>query len=97
MAKNTTSNAAGNDGLKHESYSNLPLVRANFIGMAVSALLIVLGFALMVGGGSDDASFNPEIFSPRRIVVGPKLAFLGFVLMAVAIIVRPKAKKEDAE
>ena len=43
-------------------------------------------------GGSTNAvdGFNPDIFSTRRIVVGPALSFLGFLFMAFAIIYRPK-------
>lgn len=78
--------------IEHEDYSALPLVRRNFIAMAVCGVLIVVGFILMVGGGSADGSFNPEIFSTRRIVVGPTLAFLGFLGMAIAIIIKPKQK-----
>ena len=62
--------------------------------MGVSAVLIVLGFLLMAGGGSDDPEvFSEDIFSTTRIVIGPLLAFLGFVGIAVGIIVKPKAKK----
>ncbi len=68
----------------------LPLVRANFILMAVSALLIIIGFLLMLGSGSDGKEFNPDIFSTRRIVVGPTIAFIGFVAMGVSIIYRPR-------
>ena len=42
----------------------------------------------MLGGSSTD-EFNPDIFSVRRIVVGPTIAFIGFVSMAVAIILKP--------
>ena len=66
--------------------------------------LIIIGFVLMSGGGSDDPNvFNPDIFSVRRIVVGPTITFLGFLLMAFAIIWSPekcavrKAKKENKE
>lgn len=72
--------------------STMPLGRLNFICMGVSAVLIVLGFILMLGGGSTQEAFNPDIFSTRRIVVGPAIAFIGFVAMAIAIIVKPKAK-----
>ena len=42
----------------------------------------------MAGGGSTiEEGFNPDIFSFRRIVVGPFIAFLGFLLMAFAIFV----------
>lgn len=69
---------------------SMPLQRGNFIGMAIAGAMIVLGFLLMLGGSSTADAFNPDIFSTRRIVVGPVIAFLGFVLMAVAIIVDPE-------
>lgn len=77
-----------------EEHSALPLTRVNFIAMAVAGVMIVVGFLLMLGAPSTADEFNPDIFSTRRIVVGPCLAFLGFVAMAVAIIIRPKDKKD---
>lgn len=77
-----------------EEHSALPLTRVNFIAMAVAGVMIVLGFLLMLGEPSTVDSFNPDIFSTRRIVVGPCIAFLGFVAMAIAIIIRPKDKKD---
>ena len=68
----------------------MPLQRGYFIGMAIAGAMIVLGFLLMLGGSSTAEAFNPDIFSTRRIVVGPIIAFLGFVLMAVAIIIDPE-------
>lgn len=66
----------------------------NFWLMGGCLILIVLGFLLMSGGGSTvEGGFNPEIFSTRRIVVGPLLAFLGFLLMAFAIIISPEKLK----
>ena len=48
---------------------------------------IVIGFALTSGGASaDPTQFNPEIFSTRRIVIGPNIAFLGFIFMGVGIM-----------
>lgn len=77
-----------------EEHSALPLTRVNFIAMAVAGVMIVVGFLLMLGEPSTADEFNPDIFSTRRIVVGPCIAFLGFVAMAVAIIIRPKDKKD---
>lgn len=77
-------------GLIKEERESLPLTKNNFIGMAVAGLLIVVGFLLMLGGSSTPEEFNPDIFSTRRIVIGPFLAFIGFVLMAIAIVLRPK-------
>ena len=62
--------------------------------MAVAGVMIVVGFLLMLGAPSTADEFNPDIFSTRRIVVGQCIAFIGFVAMAVAIIIRPKDKKD---
>ncbi|MBD5321734.1 MAG: DUF3098 domain-containing protein [Bacteroides sp.] len=67
-------------------------MRHNFILMAVAGAMIVLGFLLMVGGASTMDSFNADIFSTRRIVVGPAIAFLGFIFMGVGIMYSPKKK-----
>lgn len=84
-----------NKDLRKVDDGQRPFSKVNFIMMAVCAFLIVLGFILMSGGASaTDAEFNPEIFSTRRIVVGPLLTFIGFLLMAFAIIYTPgKGKK----
>lgn len=71
---------------------DFPLSRNNCVLIVISILLIVVGFVLMTGSPSTLTEYNPDIFSSRRIVVGPLLSFLGFVLMAIAIIVKPKDK-----
>lgn len=87
MKYNTTpeTSSKGIVGREH-----MPLQKANFMAMAAAGILIVLGFVLMLGGSSTVDSFNPDIFSTRRIVVGPCIAFIGFMAMAVAIIIDPK-------
>lgn len=77
-----------------EASVQFPLARRNFIFMIAAGLLIVIGFILMLGPGSTPEKFNPDIFSTRRIVIGPTLAFLGFVFMGIAIIIKP-SKKSD--
>lgn len=70
-----------------------PFSRINFYLMGGCLVLIILGFLFMSGGGSSvEGGFNPDIFSTRRIVVGPLLSFLGFLLMAFAIIYSPRKK-----
>ena len=55
---------------------------------------MVLGYILMMGGGSSDPSvFTGEaMFSFVRIVVAPVLILAGIVVEVVAIMYRPKAK-----
>ena len=72
-----------------------PFSAINFLMIGACCILIVIGFLLMVGGGSSiENGFNPEIFSARRIVVGPLLAFLGFLLLAFAILADPQKIKQ---
>lgn len=85
--------AKKNSQLDPENPARFPLVKANFILMAIAAAAIVIGFLLMLGPSTTAAGFEPDIFSTRRIVVGPTISFLGFVFMAFAIIYRPKSKK----
>ena len=68
--------------------------KQNYILIGISLVLIVLGFVLMSGGGSTDPEvFNEEIFSTRRIVVAPILCTLGFLVMVVALIYKPKSRE----
>jgi hypothetical protein len=69
---------------------NLP--KGNAIAIAISVLIIVVGFALMVGAPSGATEFNPDIFSFRRITLAPMIALFGFVVMIVAILYKPKNK-----
>lgn len=90
----TYSNKSASKGtaIERESEHDMPLLRNNFLIMAIAGVMIVVGFLLMLGPGSTEDMFNPDSFSPRRIVVGPAIAFLGFLLMGVGIIIRPRKK-----
>lgn len=63
-----------------------------FIGLAVN----VLGFILMIGGGSEDpAQFDKDaLFSSTRITIAPMLIVIGYVIIAYGIMRRTKANKE---
>ena len=80
------------DPIIHEDFDNLPFGRNNFFVMAVAGIMIVFGFLLMLGSGSTTEAFNPDIFSTRRIVIGPTICFLGFVAMAIAVCLKPRKK-----
>jgi hypothetical protein len=67
--------------------------RGNYVLMLAGLALIVLGFVLMSGGGSEDPNvYNPELFSARRIVVAPFLIVVGFAVEVWAIMRKPKAE-----
>ena len=70
--------------------------KENFIGLLIGLALIVIGFLLMSGGGSEDPKvFNPDIFGFRRISLAPTLVLLGFATQVVAIRYQKKKKDED--
>ena len=69
---------------------NLPKVNAVLI--AISLVFVVIGFALMVGEPSGATEYNPDIFSFRRITVGPMIALFGFLVMIIAILYKPRKK-----
>ncbi|MDH6359223.1 DUF3098 domain-containing protein [Parabacteroides sp. PF5-9] len=72
--------------------------KENFILIGVAVLVIIIGFVLMSGGGSEDGvSFNPEIFNTRRIVVAPVVTMIGFILMIVGILKNSKSKATEEE
>lgn len=66
------------------------LGKKNYLFMGISFILIVVGFILMMGSGSTDEFYNPDIFSTRRIVIAPTIIFIGFVCMIFAILRKPK-------
>ena len=83
------------EAIERESYVRLPLVKKNFVMMGIAGAMIVVGFLLMTGAPATATEFNPDIFSARRIVVGPTLAFLGFLFMGFAIM--SPGKKSSSE
>lgn len=79
--------------LEKEAPAQFPLGKNNFVMMGIAGIMIVVGFLLMLGGSSTEEAFNPDIFSARRVVVGPTISFLGFLFMGYAIIRKPSAGK----
>ena len=65
--------------------------RENYILLLAGLFFIILGFLLMIGGGSDDPNkFSDELFSFRRITLAPILILAGFVIEIFAIMKKPK-------
>ncbi len=67
----------------------MPLTRKNYILLLAGFAVILLGFVLMAGGGSDSPDeFNYAMFSWRRITLAPILVIGGFVVEIYAILKR---------
>lgn len=64
--------------------------KTNYIILAVSMAIIVIGFILMAGSGSTETTFNEDIFSPIRIKVAPVVCFIGFICIIFGIMYKSK-------
>ncbi|MDR1739414.1 MAG: DUF3098 domain-containing protein [Bacteroidales bacterium] len=98
--KKTTA-AAGKAPVKPTSGSgkksfDFAFERENYILMLIGLVVLAIGYLLMVGGGSEDpAVFNEDIFSFRRVVLSPIVIVAGMLIEVVAIMKKPKHKKND--
>ena len=72
--------------------------KKNYYILIAGVLLILFGYLLMIGGGSDDPNvFNPAIFDFQRITLAPMVCLAGFVTIIVSIMWRPKNEGEAAK
>lgn len=72
--------------------------RKNVLYIIAGFVVMLLGYALMAGGGSDDPNvFNEEMFSFRRTVVAPVVIIAGMVVEIWAIMHVGKNKGEDVK
>jgi len=63
--------------------------------MIAGVLVMVAGFILLSGGGSDDPQvFNYAMFDFRRLVAAPVVIVAGIVLEVVAIMGKFKEKEK---
>ena len=67
--------------------------KINYILIAVAVAGIIIGFVLMTGSPSTATEYNPDIFSFRRITLAPIVCLIGFLLVIVGIMYRPKEKE----
>lgn len=69
----------------------MPFGRDNYKWVLIGLAFLVVGFLLMIGGGSNDPDvFNEEIFSFRRLTLAPILILIGFGIQFYAIMKKPK-------
>lgn len=67
------------------------LGKTNMILIAISFIIIVVGF-IITSGVESGVEYNPAIFSERHVTVGPMISFAGFIFMIVAILYKKKEK-----
>ena len=77
-----------------DNMEGFALGKENLKLMVIGLVIIVFGFLLMTGGkASSSSTFNPEIFSFRRITLAPMVVLFGFLFEIYAIMKKRKSEK----
>lgn len=70
-----------------EENTKMPITSKGLKYLLVGLVVMVSGYILMMGGGSDDPQvFNWAMFDFRRMVAAPVVIILGIVIEIVAIM-----------
>jgi len=71
--------------------------KQNYQIFIAGIVLIILGYVLMIGGGSEDPNvFNPAIFDTQRITIAPMVCLLGFFTVIAGIMWKQKTQETDS-
>lgn len=70
------------------SNSNFAFSKENYIWLGIGLILLVVGYLLMSGGGSDNPNefHADQLFSARRITLAPVTVIAGYVIILYAIL-----------
>ena len=80
---------------ENEKMFDFAFDRTNYILMISGIIVMGIGYLLMRGGGSDDPNeFSYALFNARRLVVAPLVILAGIIIEIVAIMKKPKKKRE---
>lgn len=75
--------------------ANFSLPSKNVKLIALGLLIMIVGFVLMIGGGSSDPNvFNPAMFSFRRLTLAPIVIIAGIVVILWGIMKTPKDQED---
>jgi hypothetical protein len=71
-----------------EEKSKMVLGKKNYVFIIIGCLVVILGFILMSGGGSENPNVfqEEELFSFRRITLAPFMVMLGYGVVLYGIM-----------
>ena len=79
---------------KSNAPTDFAIGKQNYMYSIIGFAIVILGFLLMSGGGTDNpAVFSQDVFSWRRITLAPFVSLAGFVFIIWAIMKKPAAKE----
>ena len=70
-----------------ENNEKMPITRKGLKYLFIGLVVMVAGYLLMAGGGSDNPEvFNYAMFDFRRLVAAPTVIILGIIIEVVALM-----------
>lgn len=76
--------------------TGMPFEKINYILMVGGMVVLLIGYFLLSGGGTDDPTkFSESIFDTRRLYIAPIVLVFGFLLELFAIMYRPRTKESE--
>lgn len=76
---------------ERQAPSTFSFGRDNYMFILAGIAVLVVGYLLMIGGGSDTPDkFNPAIFDAQRVTVAPLVLLAGFGVVLYGIMKKPK-------
>jgi membrane-bound ClpP family serine protease len=79
---------------KEKSEIGFAFAKENYKLVLIGLGIIIFGFILMAGGGSDDPNvFDESIFSFTRITLAPIVVLAGFGFEIYTIMHKPKSEE----
>jgi len=70
-----------------QNHPKMPITARGLRLLLIGLIVMISGYILMMGGGSDDPQvFNYAMFDFRRMVAAPIVIILGIVIEVVAIM-----------
>ena len=79
--------------MNQEKDIELRMGKKNLWLIGIGMVVIIIGFALMMGPVSGVGTFETDIFSTRRIVIAPIIVFFGYLSVIASILYRSKSSK----
>ena len=78
-------------GIPLQERRNFAFDRDNYKWLLIGMAFLLVGYLLMIGGGSDDPDiFNYSMFDFQRLTLSPILLTIGYLLGIYAIMKKPR-------
>jgi len=82
---------------ENQEKESFALSAKNYKVMLIGIAVVVLGFILMIGGGTEDPmEFSEELFSFRRITLAPIVVVIGYVVIFYSILKKETSSQPES-